>query len=250
MRRPIRLLRVHTVGATQWVWARERRWLVYLAGALVALSTFLEISEELVEDSELMALDTALLHAVAELRLPWLTISAIDITSLGSATLLALVALCAGGALVRVRDYRGALQLLLSMAGVGAWTLLTKHWFSRERPEVVYRLIEVQGFSFPSGHSSGAAALYVTLALVLSRHVHTLRNRSWLIGASLLLALLIGLSRVYLGVHYPSDVASGLIFGASWALFLTALFEWQHHRKPEAQASATTSSASDVESTP
>jgi undecaprenyl-diphosphatase len=252
MPRPVRILRERAYLATQWVWAPERRWLVYLAGALAALGTFLEISDELVDDDELMAFDTRVLHTVSTLRLPWLSIRAIDITALGSSTLLGLVMLCAAGALARVRDYRGALQLALSMTGVGAWTLLTKHWFARARPELVYRLLEVQGYSFPSGHSAGAAALYVTLAMVLSSHVRTRRNRTWLVGASLTLATTIGLSRVYLGVHYPSDVVSGLCFGAGWALLLSALFEWQRHRKPtrQAQEISTTSSASDVESVP
>lgn len=223
---PRRALRAHASHLTLWLWDRERRWLLYLAASLAALGTFLEIGEELLEDDELSALDARLLSAVAALRTPWLTIHAIDITALGSLTLLGLVMLVAAVPLARIRDFRGTLQLIASAAGAGLWTYLTKHSFSRARPDMVERLIEVGGHSFPSGHSSGASALYLTLAIVLGRHVHTLRGRALLLFGSCALALLIGLSRVYLGVHYPSDVLGGLAFGAGWALLVAAAFEW------------------------
>jgi undecaprenyl-diphosphatase len=223
-----------THGATRWLLAREQRWLLFLAAGLAALGTFGELSEDLIEDDELLVMDTLVLKKVASLRTPFLTIHAVDLTALGSLTLLGLVLLVAAIPLVRVGNRRGALQLVLAMLGVGLWTYLTKNVFSRARPDLVYRLLDVSGYSFPSGHSSGSAALYVTLALVLRRHVRTLHGRSLLFLGCGTMALLIGLSRVYLGVHYPSDVASGLSFGTGWALLLAAAFEW----RPVAQAAA------------
>lgn len=248
----VRALGARAVGASQWMWARERRWIALLAAAVAALATFLEISDELFEGGDLLAFDRALLRAMAALRLPWLTIVAIDITALGSLTLLALMMACSAVSLLLMRDLSGALQLCLAMGGVGFWTFVTKHLFARERPELAYRLIEVPGYSFPSGHSAGAAALYVTLAMVLGRHVRSVRGRTWLVSCTSTMALLIGLSRVYLGVHYPTDVASGLAFGASWALFLTALFEWHRYarRRSGAQSMAATESAREVGSAP
>jgi len=246
-RRHFSVLGARTFGASRWLLARERRWLLFLAAGLVALGTFGELSEDLVEDDELLAMDTKLLRAVAEHRVPRLTIHAIDLTALGSVTLLTLVAFVVGVPLLRMRDQRGALQLVVAMLGVATWTYLTKNLFSRERPELVYRLLEVQGYSFPSGHSSGSAAMYVTLALVLRRHVRTLLSRSLLFVGCGGLALAIGLSRVYLGVHYPSDVASGLAFGSGWALLLAAAFElWpraRHLRSREAPHKTATASA-------
>lgn len=230
----IRALTHHTYGASRWLLARERRWLLFLAAGLVALGTFGELSEDLIEDDELLAMDTRILKEVASLRTPFLTIHAVDLTALGSLTLLAVVVLVAGVPLIRLGNRRGALQLVLAMLGVGLWTYLTKNVFSRARPDLVYRLLDVSGYSFPSGHSSGSAALYVTLALVLRRHVRTLRGRSLLFLGCGAMALSIGLSRVYLGVHYPSDVASGLAFGTGWALLLAAAFEW----KPITRAAA------------
>lgn len=217
----------HAQRASLWFWTPDHRWLVFLAAALVALATFLELGEELLEQEELAAVDAQILRYVANLRRPWLTIPAIDITALGSLTLLSLAALAAALPLLQLGDLRGAAQLLVAISGAGVWTLLTKRLFSRARPDLEHRLIEVQGYSFPSGHAAGAAALYVTLAIVVGRHVRSLRGRVWLLAGSSTLALLIGLSRVYLGVHYASDVASGLTFGTGWALLLTALFEWR-----------------------
>jgi undecaprenyl-diphosphatase len=223
-------LATHGAALPRWLWARERRWWLFCAAGLAALATFVEISEELIEDAELSALDVQVLQAVSVYRLPWLTISFIDITALGSLTLLAVSMLCAAVPLVRVGDRLGAIQLLTALSGAGLWTLVTKSWFARARPHDVERLIEVQGYSFPSGHSAGAATLYVTLAMVLGRHLRSLESRVLLAVSASAMALLIGFSRVYLGVHYPSDVASGLAFGAGWAFLVTALFEWWRTR--------------------
>lgn len=211
----------------RWLWQRERRWWLFLAASLSALGTFLEISEELIEDDELTSVDLHVLRTVAALRLPWLTISFVDITALGSLTLLGLVMICAAVPLFRIGDRRGALQLLVAVLGAGVWTLLTKRLFARARPDLDDRLLDVHGFSFPSGHSAGAAALYITLALVLGRHVRTIAGRTLLGVACTVLVALIAFSRVYLGVHYPSDVVSGILFGGGWALLLTAVIEWR-----------------------
>lgn len=226
----IRPLTQHSYRLGQWLWERQRRWMVFLAISLAALSTFLEISDEMVEDEELSAVDAQILRWVASQRRPWLTIRAVDITALGSTTLLGLTMFAAVVPLLRLRDLRGSAQLAIAVFGGGLWTMLTKRYFSRARPEIVERLMEVQGFSFPSGHSAGSSALYVTLAIVLGRHIRTLNGRLLLLAGLSLLSLTIGLTRVYLGVHYPSDVLSGLVFGSGWALLLTALFEWHRGR--------------------
>jgi undecaprenyl-diphosphatase len=240
----------------RWLWARERRWWLLLAASLSALGTFLEISEELIEDDDLTRLDLRVLRTVAALRLPWLTISFIDITALGSLTLLGLVTVCTAVPLWRIGDRRGALHLLVAVLGAGLWTLLTKLLFARARPDLDDRLLDVHGFSFPSGHSAGAAALYITLAFVLGRHVRTLSGRSLLAIACCVLVVLIAFSRVYLGVHYPSDVVSGILFGGGWALLLSALVEWRHavalirQNRLNARSSGSTPSASSGSSVP
>lgn len=214
----------------RWLWAAERRWTLFLAASLVALGTFMEISEELLEDDELSIMDERILRFVASYRVAWLTITFVDITALGSRTVLGLATLGAAVALVRLADVRGALQMLFATAGAGFWTLVTKQAFGRARPELVERLIEVQGYSFPSGHSAGAATVYLAFAMVFTPHLRTLTSRGLLIVAACSLAVLVGFSRVYLGVHYPSDVVSGLVFGSGWVLLLSAPFEWRRGR--------------------
>lgn len=218
-------LRTQTFGASRWLLARERRWLILLALAALGLGTFLQLAEEVIEDGSLTALDLSVLAYLRTWRTPLLTMRAIDLTALGSVTVLVLGSLIAGVVLLRMRDLRAAGQLAATMAGVALWTNLTKNWFERARPEMAYRLIEVQGYSFPSGHSSGSSALMLGLALVFMPHLTTVASRIWLFVSCCLLALLIGFTRAYLGVHYPSDVVSGLVFGSAWALSMAALFE-------------------------
>lgn len=217
--------RSRTFGASRWLLAPERRWLLFLALAVAGLATFFELADEMIEDEELLAYDRQVLAYLRTWRTPMLTMRAIDITALGSLTVLCLGSLSAVVALWRMRDYRGCAQFTLTMAGVMLWTFLTKTWFARERPDIAHRLLDVQGYSFPSGHSSGSSALFVGLALVFMAHVETIANRAWLLISCCALALLIGFTRAYLGVHYPSDVASGLAFGSAWALLIAALFE-------------------------
>lgn len=210
----------------RWLLRRERLWLVLLAASLVALGTFLEISAELyADDGELARLDALILGIVKSHRLAWLTISIVDLTALGSLTLIGLATGCALVALVRSSDLLGALQLVAGVVGAGTWTMITKRVVARPRPDMIERLIDVEGYSFPSGHSAGAAALYLSIALVFARYLKTLPSRALLFAVCTPLALAIGLSRIYLGVHYPSDVASGLLFGAGWALLLAAACE-------------------------
>ncbi|MET0287742.1 MAG: phosphatase PAP2 family protein [Polyangiales bacterium] len=225
--------RSHTLGASRWLLAPERRWLLLLAFAAAGLATFMELADEIVDDDDLLAFDRGVLTYLRGWRTPMLTMRAVDLTAIGSVTVLSLVSLCTFVGLLRLGDRRGALQFVLTMVGVMLWTFLTKTWFARERPEMAHRLLEVSGYSFPSGHSSGTSALMVGMAMVFMPHLRTLANRVWLLSSCCAFALLIGFTRMYLGVHYPSDVASGLAFGSSWALLIAALFEWLRPRWAE-----------------
>jgi undecaprenyl-diphosphatase len=217
--------RSRTFGASRWLLAPERRWLLFLALAVAGLATFFELADELIEDEELLLYDQRALAYLRSWRTPMLTMRAIDLTALGSMTVLALGSISGAIGLWRMRDHRGCAQLALTMAGVLVWTFVTKSFFARERPEIAHRLLEVQGYSFPSGHSSGSSALFIGLALVFMPHVDTVANRVWLFASCAALALLVGFTRAYLGVHYPSDVVSGLSFGGAWALLTAAAFE-------------------------
>ncbi len=151
----------------------------------------------------------------------WLQRAATDITSLGSHTvLILLVAIVAGLLLI---NGRRAVALLTILAAAGAMLLSwgLKALFHRSRPDVVEHLVGVFSPSFPSGHALLSAAIYLMLAALLAallaREFPRAPLRRYCMSVAVALTLLIGLSRVYLGVHWPSDVLAGWFIGALWA---------------------------------
>jgi len=184
---------------------------------------FVRITRELIE-GDVAAMDSAILLAVAKDRTPWLTIAAVDVTALGSTTLVVLFSAFTLLVLLVSRDRMGALQLLAASAGAGILTFVTKNIIERIRPAEAERLIVVSGFSYPSGHSVSASALYLTIAIIAGRYVRRSGARAAIFLAVSAVIVMIGASRVYLGVHYATDVVSGLSLGAAWALLLAGFF--------------------------
>ncbi|OWA35634.1 hypothetical protein B9G55_10770 [Saccharibacillus sp. O16] len=122
------------------------------------------------------------------------------------------------------------LLVLIATGGSALLNILLKNLFRRERPDI-HRLADEYSYSFPSGHSMGAFALYGILAYLLWRMI---RPMGWRIAAlvlCILLTLSIGLSRVYLGVHYPSDVIGGYIASGAWLALTIGSFEYWRHRR-------------------
>ena len=148
----------------------------------------------------------------------WLESIALDVTSLGSAGVLITLALVVIGYLLVARRYR--LALLTLAANTGGWILevVLKSSFGRQRPSVVPHLQHVTSSSFPSGHSMLAAVVYLTLGALLARSTETRALRIYFIAAGMFLTFIVGATRVYLGVHYPTDVMGGWIAGFSWAV--------------------------------
>jgi undecaprenyl-diphosphatase len=148
----------------------------------------------------------------------WLPSAMRDITALGSTTVLTLIVIAASSFLALQRRFRAAaLVLAATILGASAVTLV-KALVSRARPDIVERLMVETSHSFPSGHSANSAIVYLTLATLLFPVVRERRMRVFLLGVALLLVAMIGVSRVYLGVHWPSDVLAGWAFGSCWAL--------------------------------
>jgi undecaprenyl-diphosphatase len=190
---------------------------------------FVRITREYVE-GDVGGVDRAILLAVAKMRAPWLTVAAINVTALGSLTLVVLFSAFALVVLLVLRDRLEAVQLLAASAGAGILTMVTKNVIERIRPEEAEPLIVVSGFSYPSGHSLSTSALYLTIAIIAARHVQHSGARAAIFLAVSAVLLMVAASRVYLGVHYATDVVSGISLGAAWALVLAGFFTFIGHR--------------------
>ena len=201
-----------------------------LGGAALAFLTFILITRELVE-GDVDGFDKQLMLAVDSMRNPWLTSVATDITALGSLTIVVLFSALTLAVLFVLKDRIGALQLMAASAGSGILTLLTKDIIERIRPPEAQRLIAVSGFSYPSGHSLSTSALYLTIAIIAARHLRNQSARMIVFFGAAVMLTMVGASRVYLGVHYATDVLSGISLGAAWALMLAGCVTLLSHRK-------------------
>jgi len=148
----------------------------------------------------------------------WLAWGAQDITALGGPTVLGLTVLAVTGYLLLHGLYRNG--LFVFSASVGGWVLnwVLKQAFARARPGIVPHLREVVSSSFPSGHALTSAAVYLTLGTLLMRIAEGRLAKYYCIAIAMFVTFLVGVSRVFLGVHYPTDVLAGWLIGMSWAL--------------------------------
>jgi len=141
-----------------------------------------------------------------------------DVTALGGATVLTMVVALVAAMLAGARRWRAAL-LVVAATGLGCWAnSLLKAFVHRARPDIVPHMMDETSASFPSGHAAHSAIVYLTIALLVLPMLRHRATRAVTVGAACLLVLLIGMSRVYLGVHWPSDVAAGWLFGTLWAI--------------------------------
>lgn len=202
----------------------------------ILLFLFIRLAWEMTE-GETLGIDKALMLALrtsdpsVPVGPPWLANIMLQLTALGGGPVLWLVILLAIGYLLAARRASTAAFLLASVAlGMGLSTLL-KNLFMRPRPELVAHLVQVQTTSFPSGHAMNSAIVYLTLGGLLARSEKTRSVRIYLIAAAITLTVLVGFSRVYLGVHWPSDVAAGWCVGAAWALLCSLAARSLQHRQ-------------------
>jgi len=195
----------------------------WLGAAALLFALFIKLTSELLEH-EVAGLDRTILIGFAKARTPLLTMIAVDLTALGSVTLVVLMSTVALCVLLVLKDRLAALQLVAASVGAGILTSAVKNYIDRRRPDEVTQLIQVSGFSYPSGHSLTAAALYLTMAILVCRHLQRAGHQIAILTITVAIILLVGASRIYLGVHYPSDVASGISLGMAWALLLAGVF--------------------------
>lgn len=149
---------------------------------------------------------------------PWLPKAAADITALGGGVVLTLIVAIVVGFLLVQRLWLTALATALATFSGGVIVDLVKGLVVRARPDLVPHLVDAHGYSFPSGHATSSAVVYLTLAALAGQVTPDALARRYLLVVAVLLVGAIGCSRVYLGVHWPSDVLAGWSFGTLWAL--------------------------------
>jgi undecaprenyl-diphosphatase len=192
--------------------------------ALAALAfVFLKLASE-VGEGETMGFDRAILRGLrtaGDASLPvgpeWLRYAMVDITALGGATGLTLLTTIVVGFLAVTRKHATAAFVAGAVIGGSLLGGLLKGVFERARPDVVPHLVEVFDASFPSGHAMNSAVVFLTLGALLARAQEKRPVRIYIVSVAMLLTLAVGCSRVYLGVHWPSDVVAGWCVGGAWA---------------------------------
>lgn len=186
--------------------------------ALVALGIFKLASE--IAEGELNAYDTPGLHWVRAIfgESSGMRAAMLDLTALGDVTTLTLVVVFSAGLLMTLKRGQFALFLVAQCVSGALVMSLLKVWFGRARPTVVEHWASYGSASFPSGHAANSAIVYLSIAILVAGLAPSRSSRIYVAGAAGLLVMLIGISRVYLGVHWPSDVLAGWAFGGGWAL--------------------------------
>ncbi|TIL66108.1 phosphatase PAP2 family protein [Mesorhizobium sp.] len=210
---------------------------VLLAGLVIAggLWGFEELME-VARDTTPHAFDTEIMLAFREAGQPdnpigpqWLEGAMRDITSLGSAIVLGLITVAVIVYLLLIHKPGAAFLVFVAVAGGQALSSTLKLGIDRPRPDLVSHLADVATLSFPSGHAMLSAVTYLTLGSMASRFLPGRTTKIYLLGLAVLTTLLVGISRVYLGVHWPSDVLAGWCAGFAWAM-LCWLAAWAFQR--------------------
>jgi undecaprenyl-diphosphatase len=221
-----------TISPRAWrdLFSKERALLLSLLLVAAALFAFLRLASE-VGEGDTMAFDRSILLALRSAADPavpigpdWLAEAMADITAFGSVAGLLLVTAATLGYLLISGRPRTALFVLAATGGGSAIGKLLKLAYGRPRPDIVPHLVDVTSASFPSGHAADSAIVFLTLAALIARTVADRAVRLYLLSVAILLTLMIGASRVYLGVHWPSDVVAGWTFGAAWALLCSIAY--------------------------
>jgi len=178
-----------------------------------------------VRSGSTQAFDDAVLRWFGQHRSGTLDAIMLEITFLGTGTVVLMIVAISGMFLWLTRHKYSALLLLISTFGGIALNNLLKLGYSRPRPQVVAWATHASSWSFPSGHAMSAAVVYGTVAYLAARLQRRHLTRVMTMGSAAVLIVLISASRLYLGVHYPSDVIAGLIIGTAWAGFCMATLE-------------------------
>ncbi|RYG62094.1 MAG: phosphatase PAP2 family protein [Alphaproteobacteria bacterium] len=194
--------------------------LALLAGLL---AVFFKLADDILE-GEAFKFDEAILLAFRSsnpddpIGPPWFEGLMLDLTALGGYAVLTLFCTIVVGYLL-IRGLRtSAALVIISGLGGAALNNLLKWGFDRPRPDVVAHLTEVSTLSFPSGHAMLSAIIYLTLGALLAKSQKSRRLKVYILSVAIMLTMIVGSTRVYLGVHWPTDILAGWCLGGAWAM--------------------------------
>jgi len=203
--------------------ARANPLMVFLAAALF-LFIFGFVAQEVTE-GKTSAFDRFIILSLRDPAHPsvpfgpaWLQEVARDVTSLGSIVVLAIITFAAVGYLLLARKQAAAWLMLIAVFGGVALNDLLKAAFARPRPDIVTHAVRVFTTSFPSGHASLSAITYLTVGALLAQSQSSRKVSIYFMALAAFLTVIVGTTRIYLGVHYPTDVLGGWCIGAAWAM--------------------------------
>lgn len=199
-------------------------WPVALVSAIGAgLFVFIALAEEVME-GERIVFDRSILlffrhsdNLAITIGPEWVKEAAVEITALGGYPAITLLTVGVVGFLAISGRRGNAVYVLLSVIGGALLSSILKIVIDRARPDLVEQLDVIHTASFPSGHALITTVTYLTLGSLVVRQVPTMREKAYVMGAAIFVALLVGVTRVYLGVHWPSDVIAGWALGTAWA---------------------------------
>ena len=154
-----------------------------------------------------------------------------DVTGLGGVTILGLVTIFAAGFLIMDGKAHMAGFAAAAVTGGMLLSVLLKDLFQRPRPEIVPHEMYAGNTSFPSGHSMMSAVTYLTLGALLARSQERKRLKAYFLVVAVFLTIIVGISRVYEGVHWPTDVLAGWMAGSVWAALCWAAAQWLQRRR-------------------
>jgi undecaprenyl-diphosphatase len=201
-------------------WVRGAAWAVLAVG----LGLGAGFAAGAVIERPLAALDRALLVALRSPEDPaqpigpsWLAVAVRDVTALGGHTLTIAVAAIVATYLAIIRRRKRAIMIAVTVVGAAFLGGILKLGAGRARPDIVAPLVDVYSLSFPSSHALLAAVVYPTIGAMLAGTQSGLRARIYVMSVAILVTLLVGSTRIYLGVHWPTDVIAGWLIGGAWA---------------------------------
>ena len=195
----------------------QRLWVLLGIGLafFIPLALFAKLSEEVLERKPI-GLDVTIMQALHAMSSPTLNQFVLTVTHFGDTLVIGLVTFLIAFMLWLKRRRRDAVQLLVTAGGAAVMNYLLKISFQRARPSLWQALVHESSYSFPSGHSMASSALAFALIAI----TWPTRWRWWAIAAGVVLTVVVGMGRMYLGVHYPSDVIGAWCISFAWALIV------------------------------